>query len=99
MKNGFSVFITPAGERSYKKLPTRVVRFVERDLIALLEKNPHRGEPLALPLQPLRSFHFSQNGQPYRVAYALNESERKVFIYFIGHRRDFYERLRRLLGQ
>ena len=99
MKNGFSVFVTPAGERSYGKLPVSVIRFIEGGLITILEKNPYAGQPLAPPLQPLRSFHFSENGQPYRVAYIVEEKEQKIVIHFVGHRRDFYERLKRLLGR
>ena len=98
MNARYTFFITPAGQRSYKKLPTPVIRFVENDLITLLEKNPQIGKPLTPPLQPLRSFHFSQQGQPYRAVYTVQEARARVIIHFVGHCRDFYDRLRRLLG-
>jgi len=98
MSREFSVFITPAAERSCKKLPRKVANFVFQELAALLGKNPLLGKPLALPLAPLRSFHFSCEGQPYRAAYEVQALSQRVVIHFVGHRGDFYIRLRRVLG-
>ncbi len=98
MKREFAVFITPAAERSCKKLPRKVADFVFQELAGMLVKNPLVGKPLAQPLASLRSFHFSCDGQPYRVAYEIQESLQKIVIHFVGHRGDFYVRLRRLLG-
>ena len=97
MNGKYSVFVTPAAERSCRKLPQKVIRFVQDELPRTLQYNPHAGTPLAPPLQPLRSFHFSRDGQPYRAAYSVQEKETSIIIHFVGHRRDFYERLTRLL--
>ena len=98
MRRDFAVFITPAAERSCKKLPHKVADFVFRELAGILGKNPFVGKPLAPPLVLLRSFHFSCDGQPYRAAYEIKESSQKVVIHLVGYRGDFYARLRRLLG-
>lgn len=98
MKREFTVFITPAAERSCKKLPRKVADFVFQELANLLGENPLVGKPLAPPLTPLRSFHFSCDGQPYRAAYSVERVSQKVIIHLVGHRGNFYERLRRLLG-
>jgi|SRR3989344_5994726 len=96
MRNGFSVFITPAAERSCKILPREVKDFVFQELALLLGKNPLAGEALVPPLEPLRSFHFTKDGQKYRVAYTVDERTKKIIVHFVGHRSGFYERLRHL---
>jgi hypothetical protein len=35
----------------------------------------------------------------YRIIYRLNEEERALDIYHVGHRRDIYESLRTLLQE
>lgn len=97
MKREFSVFITSAAERSYKKLPRKVADFVSRELVCILGKDPMAGKPLAAPLTPLRSFHFSCDGQPYRAAYSVEYASQRIIIHLVGYRGNFYERLRRLL--
>lgn len=98
MKSEFVVFITPAAERACKKLPRKVADFVFQELVGILRENPFAGKPLAPPLTPLRSFHFSREGQPYRAAYEVKEASQKAIIHFVGYRGNFYARLRRLLG-
>lgn len=98
MKDGFSVFITPAAERSCKILPNEVQDFVFQELASILGKNPNIGEALVPPLEPLRSFHFNKDGQKYRVAYMVDERAKKIIIHLVGHRSGFYERLRHLFG-
>ena len=68
MNGGVSVFLTPAAERSCKKLPRPVCDFVLNEFVALVRKNSLVGDPLTPPLQPLRRFHFKVAGQKYRVA-------------------------------
>ena len=97
MKRGHAVFLTPAAERSCKKLPREVADFVFQELAGILGDDPLIGKPLSPPLAPLRSFHFSRSGQPYRAAYEIHGVSQKVIIHFIGYRGNFYERLRRLL--
>ena len=99
MKREFFVFLTPAAERSCKKLPRPVADFVFGDLAILLRDNAFAGKPLVSPLAPMRSVHFSVGGQPYRAAYEIEELSHRVIIHFVGYRGGFYERLRRLLGR
>ena len=52
---------------------------------------------LSPPLEWLRSFHFSFEGKPYRIAYSLDFKARKIYIHYADYRGGFYERLKRAL--
>ena len=91
------VFITPAAERSVKKLLSRVSSFVSDEFPRIVKENPFCGEPLTSQLAWLRSYHFNVSGSPYRIAYELKEKERKIVIHYVDYRGGFYDRLRRLL--
>lgn len=94
--SSFRVYLTSAAERSCKKLPPHARDFVFKKLPGILAVNPLAGEALVLPLKPLRSFHFSSDGQPYRAVYGIEVSLKKIVIHFVGHRRRFYERIRNI---
>lgn len=94
--SGFRVYCTSAAERSCKKLPPHARDFVFKELPRILVENPLSGELLVPPLYPLRSFHFSSGGQPYRAVYAIESPTKKIIIHFVGHRHGFYERIRRI---
>lgn len=94
--SGFRVYITSAAERSCKKLPPHARDFVFGKLSEILAGNPLAGDALVSPLKPLRSFHFSLEGQPYRAVYSVEASSKKIVVHFVGHRRGFYERIRNI---
>lgn len=91
------VFITPAAERVAKKLPPKVQNFIFYGFPDQVRMDPLIGQQLSGPLDWLRSFHFSMDGQPYRIAYGIEPKIRKVTIHYADYRNHFYERLRRLL--
>jgi len=41
----------------------------------------------------------SHRSKRYRIIYKLNEAEKAVEIYYVGHRRDVYDEFRRLLNK
>lgn len=94
---GWRVFITSAAEKAVKRLPLEVQNFVLIEFPEIIRKNPFAGERLSGPLNWLRSFHFSINSKPYRIAYSVDSKTSKIFIHYAGHRGSFYERLRRVL--
>ena len=98
MKN-WRVFITPAAERSAKKLPKEVCRFVLEEFPRIVRNNPFIGDQLSGPLDWLRSFHFLSRMGPYRIAYSLDSKTTKIVIHYAGYRGGFYEKLRQVLDR
>ena len=92
------VFIAPAAEKVLHKLPQPVERFVLDEFPKLVKENPFIGSQLKGDLSWIRSYHFSQGGQPYRVAYSVNRTESKIVVRYADHRGNFYDKLKRLLG-
>ena len=91
------VFITPAADRVVKKLPAEARKFVENEFPSLIRQNPLAGFALASPLDWLRSFHFSADGKPYRIAYAIDTKTHKIYIHYADYRGHFYKNLRNIL--
>ena len=61
--------------------------------------DPHQaGEPLSGSLEGVSSYHFRKNKVEYRIAFAVNEKAKIVYIIMVGKRENFYEILKRRLG-
>ena len=85
------VYATSAA-RVIKRLDPAVRR---RILAALLKlcADPERGKPLQLALNGLRCWRTGD----YRIVYRLFESRIEVLVVAVGHRRDVYARLKKML--
>ena len=69
---------------------------IRRRLFAALGKlreDPERGKPLQLTLKGLRSWRSGD----YRIVYRVVESRIEILVVAVGHRRDVYERLQKML--
>lgn len=69
---------------------------VRRRVLAALERlreDPERGKPLLLTLKGLRSLRTGD----YRVVYRVVETRVEILVVAIGHRRDVYARVRKML--
>ena len=85
------VYATSAA-RSIKRLDPAV----RRRMLAALRKllaDPERGKPLQLVLEGLRSWRTGD----YRIVYRVIESRIEILVVAVGHRRDVYERLKKML--
>ncbi len=69
---------------------------IQRRIYAALERlatEPERGKPLQLSLRGLRSWRTGD----FRIVYRIVEERIEILVLGIGHRRDVYDRIRRLL--
>lgn len=71
------------------------VRGLIRKAVESLALNPERGKPLTHDLTGLRSLRASD----YRIIYRISGSELLVLVLAVGHRRDVYQRLAKLLAR
>ena len=93
------VFVTPTAEKLTKTLPFRARDFILKEFPGLVKKNPFAGSQLSGPLSRFRSFHFSSEGKPYRIAYSIDQNVSEIIVHYVGYRGNFYERLRRYVGR
>ncbi len=89
----YRIRFTPEAVRLIAKLPPEVKRIV-RSAIDGLRNDPYKGSELAGEFAEYRSL----KPRHYRVIYRFDEQESFLEIYHVGHRRDVYEILRRLLS-
>jgi mRNA interferase RelE/StbE len=69
---------------------------VRRRIKAALEElaeDPERGKPLQMTLRGLRSWRTGD----FRIVYRIVTDRIEILVLAVGHRRDVYERVRRLL--
>lgn len=89
----------PKTKSDLKKLDKALVREVFDTHIGKILRDPHRtGEALHGSLEGISSYHFRHNRVEYRIAFAIEEESRTVYILMVGKRENFYEILRRRLG-
>jgi len=60
-----------------------------------LQAGPHAGHDLEEELSGFKSFR----GKRYRIVYKINEEEKSLDVYYVGHRRDVYEQFRMMLAK
>lgn len=88
----WSVRYAASAVRSLRKLDPQIQRRLKTAIEELAE-NPERGKPLQMTLQGLRSWRAGD----FRIVYRVLADRIEVLVLAIGHRRDVYERVRRLL--
>lgn len=82
-----------------KKFDKPLVKEVFDTHIHKILLDPHSaGETLHGTLKGISSYHFTKNKVEYRIAFALKEETKTVYVLMIGKRENFYEILRRRLG-
>jgi mRNA-degrading endonuclease RelE of RelBE toxin-antitoxin system len=92
----YTVEMTRAAHRVYKKLDPPVQRRVKAEMAKVVEAPTAAPQLRGLPL-PVRSHHFSHQGVQWRIAYTVNDDAAKVVVVLLGVRENFYDRLKRVL--
>ena len=89
----------PKIKSDLKKLDKPVAKEIFDTHIDKILLDPHTaGEALHGSLLGIWSYHFTRNKVGYRIAYAVKEESRTVYVLMIGKRESFYEILRRRLS-
>ena len=92
--NKFSMRYPPEASRLLSKLHPENKKLI-RAALEDLRNNPYAGRDLQEELYGYKSFKLKR----YSVLYNINEEENIIQIFHIGHRKDVYEQLNRLLNQ
>jgi len=88
----YSIKYTHEAKKNIGKLDRSIKQIVKK-AIESLSVNPFRGKPLAYDLSGLYSFRTSD----YRIIYRIREEEILVVVIAVGHRKDIYKKLKKLL--
>jgi len=89
----YNVKYTKEAKRNIEKLDQTIKQVIKK-AIESLSSNPYRGKPLAYELSGLYSFRTSD----YRIIYRTREEEILIIIITVGHRKEIYKKLRKILG-
>ena len=90
----FGMKFTPETTRILAKLHPENKKLIKQALVEL-RKNPYAGTDLQEELYGFKSFKLKR----FRVLYNINEEEKIIQIFHIGHRKDVYEQFNRLLNE
>lgn len=89
----------PKTKSDLKKLDKAVVKEVFDTHIHKILNDPHQtGEALHGSFEGISTYHFRLNRVEYRIAFAVKEESKTVYVLMLGKRENFYEILRRRLG-
>jgi len=87
-----TILYTKEAKKNIEKLDPSIRRII-RKAIESLAANPAKGKPLAYDLAGLHSLRTSD----YRVIYRIKEKELIIIVIAVGHRKEIYKRLKKLL--
>jgi len=92
--NSLKARFTPESARLVSKLHPDAKKCV-KEAIEQIREEPFSGHELQDDLSGFRSY----KSKRYRIVYRVNENEKTIEVYHVGHRRDVYEQFRRLLAR
>ena len=90
----YRVLLTPEAARLIAHLHPEIKKII-RDSLKVLQKEPYSGDDLHEELAGFKSF----KPKRYRILYTVDDENRTIRIYYVGHRRDVYDQFRHLLDQ
>jgi mRNA interferase RelE/StbE len=82
----YQIKVTPAARRALESLPKKVLRQIDRRILAVAE-NPYASG--CKKLKGVEGLHRIRVGD-YRILYTVEEERLVVVIVTLGHRRDVY---------
>jgi mRNA interferase RelE/StbE len=82
----YRVKLTPSVAETFNSLPPEVKKHIKASLKELY-KTPHLGKSLQNELINLRSLKIKR----YRAIYQIDDQNKTVIVYALGHRKDIYE--------
>ena len=89
-----AVRFTPEAAKLVSKLHPEIKKMI-RSALEELRSNPFLGDDLREELSGFRSF----KPKRYRILYRFDEDENTIDVYYVGHRREVYEKFMLLLKQ
>lgn len=89
----YSIQYTKEAKKKIEKLDPSISLIVKK-AIESLSSNPFKGKPLSYELAGLHSLRTSD----YRIIYRIKEEQLIIIVVSVGHRKEIYQRLKKLIG-
>ncbi len=89
----YTVKYTKEAKKTIEKLDVSI-KIIIKKAIESIASNPYKGKPLAYELSGLYSFRTSD----YRIIYRIKEKELLIIVITVGHRKEIYKKLKKILG-
>lgn len=95
----YQVFLTKEAVKRIKK-QGKVFKKKVTPILEVLAKNPTQlqVEKLSGELSFVYSYHFGFSGTSFRLAYMINEKEKKITVLLVAPRENFYKILKERLS-
>ncbi|MBA3018681.1 MAG: type II toxin-antitoxin system RelE/ParE family toxin [Proteobacteria bacterium] len=90
----FKITFTPEAVALLSKLHPESKKLI-RSALKELSQNPDSGDDLQGELSGFKSC----KPKRYRILYKIDEENRLIQVYYVGHRKDVYEQFRLLLNK
>lgn len=90
----FKIRFTPEAGALLSKLHPENRKLI-KSALEELSQDPHSGDDLQEELSGFKSC----KPKRYRILYKIDEENRLIQVYYIGHRKDVYEQFRLLLNR
>lgn len=87
----------PKVKKDLKKIDPRIREKIKDTFTPEILANPDIGDSLVGDLRGILSYHIIVARQHYRIAYIVDEDEKKIYIQMIAKRGDFYTLLKKRL--
>ena len=94
MRRSLRVRLTKEAGKLISKSHPETKRLIKAALKEL-QTDPHAGHDLEEELSGFKSMRVKR----YRIVYKINEEEKSLDVYYVGHRRDVYEQFRLMLAR
>lgn len=94
----YGIKMAPACHRIYKKYDEPLKEKIKEES-KKIATSPYSAKRLSPPLAEILSHSFHYKHSEYRIAYRVNENEHLVEIVLIKSRENFYDVLKRMLGE
>ncbi len=85
----YSIFYSRSSRDQIKSLHPQIKPFVKSQ-IEQLKENPYLGKRLEREL----SGYYSLRTKRYRIVYSIEHQSHRLYIQYVGHRKDIYELFR-----
>ena len=85
----------PKVRKDLKKIDPPIRQVIQQKHISQILANPDISDSLLGDLQGIRSYHLSEAGVQFRIAYFVDDQDNTVYFQMIAKRSDFYSLLKK----
>lgn len=95
----YKIYLTKQVVKEIRRRGEKFKKKINNILQILINNpNPRQSDTLSGEVKFIHSFHFNFSGTMFRLAYVVDEENKRITVVLIGPRENFYQILRKKLG-